>query len=499
MSAVQDLAGRTARGMAWSMAATFAGRLVSLAALAVLARLLAPEDFGLLAFALVFLAYLETVGDLGTGAALVFWPERWQDVAQLTFLANLLMGFVWMGVALAAAPAVAAFFGSPGAEPILWALAVVLPLKALGTTHDALLQRELRFRTRMVPEVVLVATKSAISVVLAVMGFGVWSLVWGQVAGQALGTLLLWALEPWRPGFYLPRNLIRPVFQYGRGIVAVNVLAAVVHHVDIVIVGRMFSLAVLGLYQMAYRVPDMAVTLLVRITSKVLFPAMSRLRGEGGPLRDMYLPALRYLSFLTVPATVGLVMLAEPIVLTLFGDQWAGSVPFLKVIAVYVGFKALGSYVGDLLKAMGRPGLLALLGSARAVVLVPALMIAATRSALAVALTLMAVTTLSTVVNLAVAGHLVRVSRAELLEALRPSLVASVPLLFFLFLWNQGAGTLPDALNLAGGSVIGFGLYLLSVRAVEPGAFQKASEVVRPRARGSRVREGPVPSPEISR
>ena len=460
------------------MAATFAGRLISLLSLAVLARLLSPDDFGLLAFALVFLGYLESVGDLGTGAALVYWPQRWREVAQLTFLANLLMGLVWMGVTLAAAPAVAGFFGRPESEQILQVLALVIPLKALGTTHDALLQRELRFRTRMVPEVGLIATKAVVALALALMGFGVWSLVWGQVAGQALCTLLLWILEPWRPGLFLPRGLIRPVVEYGRGIVGVNVLAAVIHHVDIVIVGRMFSTAVLGLYQMAYRVPDMAVTLLVRITSKVLFPALSRLRGSGGQLRNFYLPALRYLSLLTVPTTLGLAALAEPMVLTLFGEQWAGSVPILRVIALYAGIRALGTYAGDLMKATGRPGLLALLGTARAVVLVPVLVVAGTHSALAVAIALTAETILSTALYLGVAGHFLRVGWGETFEALKPSLLGSVPLLAFLLLWILVARDLPDAVELLGGCVLGAGLYLFSVRAVAPDTFRKVVEAL---------------------
>ena len=343
------------------------------------------------------------------------------------------------------------------------------------------------------------ATKASISVVLALMGFGVWSLVWGQVAGQALSTALLWILVPWRPRANLPRDLIRPVFRYGRGIVSVNVIAAVVHHVDIVIVGRMFSVAVLGWYQMAYRVPDIAVTLLVRTTSKVLFPALSRLRGAGGQLREMYLPALRYLSLLTVPTTIALVMLAEPIVLVLFGDQWLGSVPILKALAIYTGLKALGSYVGDLLKAMGRPSLLALLGTARALVLVPALILAASYSALAVAITLIGVTILSTGVNLGMAGSLLRVPWSAILSALRPSLVASTPLLVFLVLWGRITERFPEGVQLVGGALLGATVYLLSVNLVAPEVFREAIGLVRRRAPGSKAGEGPALSSGVLR
>jgi O-antigen/teichoic acid export membrane protein len=462
------------------MTATLGGRFISLVSLAILARILAPEDFGLLAFALVFLGYLETVGDLGTGAALVYWSDRWRDVAQLTFVVNLLMGGLWMGIALVAAPWVSDFFGSPDGVPVVRALAWAIPLKALGTTHDALLQRDLRFRTRLVPEIALLAVKAGVSVALALKGFGVWSLVWGQVAGQAVSTGLLWALVRWRPRIYLPGDLVGPVFKYGRGIVSVNVLAAVVHHVDIVIVGRMFSLAVLGIYQMAYKVPDMAVTLVVRVTSKVLFPALSRLKGEGGELRDMYLPALRYLSLITVPATVGLVLLAEPIVRVLLGDGWLDTVPILRAIAVYAGLKALGSNVGDLLKATGRPGTLALLGIARAVVLVPALIVAGHFSALSVAFTLVGVTLISTAVNLAVAGRLLDVRWGAIGGALSPSFSASLPLVMLLLFWSRLAENLPNAVHLFGGVLVGGGVYLLTLAYLDRNLFHRALELICP-------------------
>lgn len=489
MKSREEISGATARGMAWSMAATGGGRLISLVMLAVLARLLAPEAFGLLAFALVFIGYLETVGDLGTGMALIYWPDRWRDVAQLTFLANLVMGVVWLAVAWFTAPWVASFFRSPEGEPILRALAWVLPLKALGTTHDALLQRELRFRTRAVPELGLMAAKAAVALPLAFMGMGAWSLVWGQLAGQAVWSLLVWLLVSWRPGAYVPWDLVRPVLEYGRGIISVNVLAAVVHHADLVVVGRMLGTVALGFYQMAYRIPDIGITLLVRMTSKVLFPALSRLNSAGEGLQDLYLSALRYLSLLTVPGSIGLVMLAEPTVVTLFGEQWRPSAPIMQALAAYTGLRALGSYAGDLLKATGRPSLLALLGAARAVVLVPVLVVAGSRGAVTVALALLAETAVSTGIYFTVAARLAHVSAGAIVEALRPSFVASTPMLIFLLAWKAIAGPLPAAGELAGGILGGLISFGIALRIAEPSVYRRVLHLLRRRARS----RDPVP------
>jgi PST family polysaccharide transporter len=478
------------------MLGTFGGRIISLISLAVLARLLAPGDFGLLAFALVFITYLETVGDLGTSAALVYWPERWRDVAQLTFLANVSMGLLWVGVSLATAPLVASFFGSPEGAPVLRALCWVVLIKSLGNTHDALLQRDLRFRARMLPEIALLAVKAMASVGFALAGFGVWSLVWGQLMGQAMATGLLWILVSWRPGSSLPLHAMGRVLRYGRGIVSVNVVAAVVHHVDYVIVGRMLGVVTLGFYQMAYKVPDMVVTLLVRVASKVLFPALSRLRDAGGELQELFFPALRFLALIALPATLGIAFLAEPIILTLFGEPWQESVPILRAIAVYSGIRALGSFTGDVLKAMGRPGLLAGLGLARAAILVPALVMAALQGALAIAWTLTAVAVLSTCVNLALACHVLRSPIRSLVRSVMPGVAPSMPLLGFLLLWAELSRGLPPALDLILGMALGLGLFGISIRLLQPDIYRTVMGQLRPAPRKKASPEAAGPAME---
>lgn len=499
MRSPREISEATARGVAWSMAATVGGRVISLAALTVLARLLAPQEFGLLAFALAFLAYLETVGDLGTGAALIYWPERWRDVAQLTFIANLAMGFLWLGVTWFSAPFVADFFGSPEGEGILRALGWVLPLKALGTTHDALLQRELRFRARAIPEVALMGAKAAVAVPLAVLGLGAWSLVWGQLAGQAASTALAWLLVSWRPRRRFPRDLVRPVLGYGSGIVSVNVLAAILHHADIVVVGRMLGTVVLGFYQMAYRIPDVAITMLVRVTSKVLFPAMSRLQGAEAGLRDLYLSALRYLSLLTVPGAVGLVLLAEPLVVTLFGERWRPTIPIMQALAAYGGLRALGSYTGDVLKATGRPHLLAVLGTLRAVVLVPALVLAGTRGPATVALALVAEAALSTTVYFVVVARVAGASAASMAAALRPGVLASIPMALFLYLWSS-VEPIPAAAALGVGVLGGMVVYGAALRLAAPSVYRDATRLLLRSGRAATqrtLRPGPILSEEV--
>jgi PST family polysaccharide transporter len=477
------LAGQAARGVLWAFLAIAGGKLVWLGAMAVLARLLAPADFGLLAFGLVFVTYLEAVGDLGTSAALIYWPDRDRDsiarTAQATFIVNLATGALFFAITWWAAPAAADFFANERAVPILRALAWAFPLKALGNAHDALLQKELRFRARVVPELGLALVKTAVAVTMAFAGFGVWSLVGGQLFGLAAWTLGLWLVVPWRPRLTLPGDRLRPVLAYGRGIVLVNVLAAVVHHADLVVVGRFLGTAALGFYQIAYKVPEMTVTVAIWVAGRVLFPTLSRLHAAGGEMAAGWLAALRYTALLAVPAAVGLFFVAEPLVLLLYGEPWRPSIPLLQALALYTGLRAIGSPGGDLLKAIGRSQLLAGLAVAKAAVLVPVLVLAAQRSLAAVAWALVAVTAATALLNLAVASHLIGSGWRRIGAALWPSLGGAGAIAAALAAWRAGGIALPPALSLPVQVAAGVVVYLVALRWIEPGVLRRAVDSLR--------------------
>ncbi|HVR43501.1 MAG TPA: lipopolysaccharide biosynthesis protein [Thermoanaerobaculia bacterium] len=418
----------TLRAAAWAFGATAGTRLITIVALVVLARLLAPRDFGLLAFALVYFTYAETIGDLGTTAALIYWPDRREDAAQITFWVNLAMGAAWFAVTIAIAPLVARFFDNPGAAPIVRVLAIGFLIKFLGNTHDALAQKDLRFRARAVPELGLAATKAGVSIALAAAGLGVWSLVWGHLVGLTVWTAAAWAIVPWRPRASLPRDLIAPMVRYGRGIVGVNAIAAVVHHADLVVVGRMIGATALGLYQVASKIPEATVTVVVWVAAKVLFPAFSKLQGSVEHLRRAYLKALAWVSLVTVPMAAGLFVAAEPLILALFGPKWSGAVPLLRWLAIYAGIRSIGTHAGDVLKATGRSGLLASLGLIKAAILVPALIAAGRLGAEAVAMTLAIVTFMTSLLNIAIVRRILRFSLADVVRSVRTSLAAGAAL-----------------------------------------------------------------------
>lgn len=471
---------QTARGFVWAIVAAVGGRLLTVAALAVVARILVPRDFGLFTFAIVYVTYLNTVADLGVGMALIYRNSRVRDAAQVAFVVNLVAGVAWFLLTLVIAPTAADFFGSPEGVPVLRTLAVLFLIRGFANTHDALCRKELRFKERLLPELGLAGVKAALTVALALAGFGVWSLVWGQIAGTVAWAAGLWVVVPWRPRWKWPRGLLEPLLSYGKAIVAVNVVAAVVHHADEVVVGRLLGMDALGYYQMGYKVPEMAVILILWQVNTVLFPALSKARSAGENLGEAYLESLRWVALLAVPVAAALFVLAEPLVFTLFGDQWGPSVPILRVLAVYAAFRALRSPAGDVLKAAGRPGLLAALGVVKAVVLIPALVVGADRGVAGVGAAMAAVAAGTLPLDVYFAHRLTGFRPRGLLGAVSESLAPTAILVGVLAAWMLAVPDPGGPVALAGGLIAGGGAYLSAVRLFAPEAFRRAVDSILP-------------------
>jgi PST family polysaccharide transporter len=426
-----DVSGRgwtraAAEGVAWGMFATVTSRLLWLAAMAVFARLLAPQEFGLYALGLVVLLYVETVGDLGVSSALIQAPEDEHESAGAAFAVSLATGALWAASTWTLAEPVAALLRTPEAAAVLRALAPAFLIKALGATHDALCQKRLRFRARFLPEAAMAATKSVLAVALALAGWGVWSLVAAQLAGLAVWTVVLWQIVPWRPRWERPNAAaLRRLWRFGRWIVVVNLLAAVAHHADKLVVGRELGAAALGLYQMASKVIETSITIWIWVVGRVLFPSFARLHAAGESLAPAYLRSLRAVALVTLPGAALLAVAAEPIVATLFGGAWLAAAPILAALALFGALRSLGSSAGDVLKSTGESATLARLAAMKAGLLVPALALAAARGPVAIALSLAAATGAGLVIDVTLVGRRLELGALDWLRAVAPGALAA--------------------------------------------------------------------------
>lgn len=402
-----------------------AGKMIVLVTIVVLARILTPQEYGLVALALVLMSYAETVADAGVAQALVYLP-RTADMARSALLTSIVIGGLLASAALLGAPLVTAVFKVPEAAGLMRVLAVSLFATSLAAVPEALLRRELMFRRLTAAPVVRAATMGTVTLALAFAGFGAWSLAIGTSAGSVAYAIACWLLLPGPPPWQFwraRRDALRANISYGAPTAGGTLLARLIFDVDYLIIGILLGTQALGFYTLAFRLPEMVIINVFFVLSTVMFPLYTQVRGDREKLRVGYLKSVRLQSLYGVTAGVGLAVVAPTLVPSLFGPRWTEAVVPLVFLSLYAAARALGAGANDVYKAIGRPGLSITISLVRLAILVPALLFASRWGIVGIAVGQMAVAVLFAVGMQAVAGRVIRVRARELLRAVVPGVV----------------------------------------------------------------------------
>ncbi|MFM8323066.1 MAG: lipopolysaccharide biosynthesis protein, partial [Chloroflexota bacterium] len=404
----------------------FSGKLLVFISTVILARLLSKDDFGVVAYAVTAIAFLDVVSDLGVGPAVIYYPED-EDLFSTAFWLSLAIGAGLFVLTWLAAPLISQYFRDPRATEVTRVLALTYPIAALGSIQDVVLRKRLAFGKSAIASFTQAFTKGAASVLLALLGLGAWSLIWGQIGGAIAATLTAWLVSPWRPRLIFKPITSRALLGYGLHIVGVDLLAILLLNLDYLLVGRYLGAAVLGVYTLAFRLPDLLILQFTRILSTVLFPIYTRLRAIPGGLARGFFSTTRYVSLLTMPLGIGLALLARPFTLVVFTEKWADGIPVIRAISIYAMLLSLAYNAGSAYKADGRPQVLTWLGLARLAMLLPALWwaVSVPRSIVAVAWMQALVALLSGALNLYAAARLLDLPLSDLALALRPAALSS--------------------------------------------------------------------------
>jgi O-antigen/teichoic acid export membrane protein len=358
----RHLTKKTLHAAGWNYASFGLGKLVVLITITILARLLNPEEFGIVAFASLAVAYLSVLKDFGLGSALIQRRSDIEEASHTVFTINLVMGICLTLVVIAIAPLVADFFHEPQVEPLLQVLSLTFSIEALGAVHVALLQRHLDFRRKLIPDLGRAIIKGIVSIGMAVAGYGVWSLIVGQLAGVAVSVILAWVVYPWIPRLRIEWKLVGSLLAFGIPIMGVAILHAIGANLGYTIIGRHLGDVALGIFTMAYRIPDLLVNSIWRVLARVIFPAFSVVQHDMHLLQQGFLGTIRYVQIVVVPISLMVILAADPLVHVLLGPDWVDAIPILRLIAVYALISSIGTNIGDVYKAIGQAGMLWKLG-----------------------------------------------------------------------------------------------------------------------------------------
>ena len=427
MAGTPGVGKRTLRGVMWAYGSYVGGRLLVLASVAILARLLAPSDFGLVSLALVFIGLMQTIKDLGVSQALIISSdEELYDRANTAFGFSVLMGAGLTGICALLGPVAADFFHEPRLTAFLPVLGATFLIRALGSTHYAIAQRAIEFKVRTIAEFSDVLVRGAAGIGLALAGAGAWSIALGYVAGSTAMTIALWILVPFRPRF---RNYthLRSLLRFGGMLTGVDIASAMISGLDSVFVGRVLGTSALGLYGLGFRLPELLILNLSLVAGQVLYPAFATISRVN--LGDAFLKAMRYTLVIALPMAVMLAVLAEPLTLLLFGHQWEGSIDVMRVLAIYAAASTIGIPSGTAYKATGKAGVLLALAIPRAALVIGSIAIFVDDGIVAVAACQASVAVLFDLFGAALACRLLHVRARDLLSSAWPPIAAAAGML----------------------------------------------------------------------
>lgn len=455
--------------MAWAYGSYVGGRVLVLASTAVLARLLTPEDFGLVALALTVMALLEAVADLGVGHALIVdTGDAVEDRAETAFVVSVAVGFAFSLVVAALSPAAAAIFDEPELVAIVSVLGLNFFLRSFRTTHEALARKAMTFRPITVADFADAAVRGTAGIALALAGFGVWALVLGYLVGTVARTVAIWALVPWRPHLRPRRAHLRQLVMFGGGLSLVSLLNAFIGTFDDLVVGKVLGPAALGLYVLGFRLPELLIINMSNVASEVLFPAFASVSREA--LAGAYLTALRYTLMVGLPLAAGLAVLAEPVVLALFGDQWRETATVTQILTLYALGVTIGIPAGTVYKATGRAGVLVRLAVFRAALLAAGVLLLVDQGITAVAGSQAAVASLFSLIGLALASRLLAVRPLEIARAVWPAVVPTAGMAAALVAVERSIDS--PWLAVLAGTAAGGVVYLALVATVAPASLR---------------------------
>lgn len=470
-----SLGSQAARGLVWTSARALFVRALSLVSFVILARLLDPRDYGLVALAIVLSAYVPLLAANGMAPALVQRP-----VVDKTDLDTAFWMSFGLATCLAAALAVAAWpladaFDEPRLRAVLQVLCLAIVVTGLAGAHQAVLQRRLAFDAIAKAGMIANLVATAVGVAFAFLGFGVWALVAQSALGPAGTTVGLIVQSGYRPGLDVSLSRLRSLFGFSRNVIGNSIMAFVTQRSSDLLIAAFIGTAALGIYTVAYRLLVVMLDVLVTSVQGVVFPVFSQIQTDRARLRQAYLSASRMGAVITFPSFLFVMATASETVDVVFGSKWEESVPVMEVLCLVGPIWAVMQLNAALLYSIGLPQVVFRVSVAGALLQVVAFLIAMPFGIVWVAVAYVARLYVITPVGLVLASRALQSPLREFLGGLVPPVAAAAAMVVAIEAAAAAIGdAVPASVALVVFGAIALPVYAMALRLAGPAHFAEA-------------------------
>lgn len=350
-----DLRGRALKGVMWTGVSQIVTQLFQFIFMVILARILLPRDFGTVGMAFIFTGLINMVNELGLTAAIIQKRDINDNHLSTAFWFGIGVGILSWLISVAAAPAIASFFKRKILERIVILISVGFVVNSLGTVHKTLLNKNLDFKKISIIEILSALFYGASTITLSILGFGVWSLVFGYLISLTVEVLLLWFLSKWKPRLIFHIPSFRELFSFGVNVWFFNFINYGRENIDYFTIGRYLGATPLGFYTLAYNLANLPRRKLSTIITRVTFPAFSKIQDENEKLSKIYLKTTSYISLVTFPLLTGLIVIAPEFIRIVYGVKWIPMILTLQLLCIAGMLYSIGTTVGSIYLSKGRP------------------------------------------------------------------------------------------------------------------------------------------------
>jgi len=414
---------KTLHAIFWSFLERFSQQGIHFVISIILARLLLPEEFGLIAMLTIFMAIAESFINSGFGQALIQKQDITHTDECSIFYFNILVGFCAAGLLCLSAPWIAGFYNQSLLVPLTYALSFNLIINSFGLIQITLLTKQIDFKTQLKVSIIATFISGIIGVVMALKGFGVWSLVVQSLSRNLFFTVLLWFFNTWRPSLIFSLDSLRVMFAFGSRLLLSGLLDTIFQNIYLVVIGKLFSPVNLGFYSRAKSLQQLPVFSLSSIVSRVTFPVFSSVQDDKSRLKRGVRKALTMLVMINFPMMVGLAIVAKPLVLVLLTEKWLPCVPYLQLLCAVGMLYPLHAINLNVLAAQGRSDLFFRLEILKKILVVIAIAITYRWGIIAMIYGQIVTSCLAYCLNAYYTGKMLNYPITEQIQDLMPSLV----------------------------------------------------------------------------
>jgi len=438
LSNVGSLTARTFHGLKWSYLDTVINAVLQIGYTAVMARLLSPADFGLVAMANVVLRFGSYFAQMGMGSALVQKKDLSQEEIRAGFTSNVILSGVMFWIIWLAAPLSIYIFNNDNVGPIVRWLALSFIFTGLSTTALSLLRRTLDFRSIAIIHIIsLIFGYAGVGIIMAVNGFGVYSLIGAALSQGAILAILAYFFSRHNLKFIFKWIHYKRLFSFGARVSIISFMEFISSNLDTMTIGRFMGDIALGFYNRAFMLVNLPMQYLVTSFSRVLMPSFSQIQDQTYRIKNAYLSSILLVSSVLIPVSWGISVAAKDIVMVVLGDKWSASIPILQIISLAIPFNLLKHLAAIIFEAVGELNIKIKIELFNIVLLIVLFYILSDFGVIGFAVAVSVSQILVFIIYMILSNRRLHINRMEMFCALKPSLQSTIIICTFIYFFRN--------------------------------------------------------------